>query len=538
MKWWKKALFSAITVVSFFAVVELVLWGAGVEPLSSARDPYEGFSRSARVFEREASGEWFRTTPRAVRHSFNPQRFWATKPANGFRVFVLGGSSSYGFPWGAKVAFARWLGDALSASWPGRTIEVVNASGMSYGFQRLRILTHEVLDYDPDVLVYYEGHNEFVERQLFARLLQRTGRLQGVQALLFRSRLFSALARLRERLQPTTRERAAEGKTVGELLGFDVAREDAAQMGAAEKVAATAVLGENLRAILDLAAARHVPVVFCTVPSNLRDWAPNQSLFGPEVAPAQRDVVTGLLVQAKAALAKGAAAEAAAALEQARNAAPGYAETHFLLGRAYEALERWDDARASYIKARDLDAQPARALSVFNATFRQLAGSRRVALVDLEKDFEEASPHGLVGFNLIEDYVHPNRRGHQLIALALWRFLNSAGWLGAARSADPAEFWKALGAEGSAPAGAPPTGEAQASTPAELYNLGLVMDKQGEKARAAALYQQCLDLDPRYYAAALNLGLVREEGGDLAGAVRAFRQAVAAEPRRPEAWSS
>ncbi len=177
MAWWKKALFAGVTVVLFFALVESALWAAGVEALWSSLDPFQGFSRNVRVFERDPSGEWFRTTGRAVRHSFNPQQFRASKPADDFRVFVLGGSSAYGFPWGASAAIPRWLGDALGASWPERKVEVVNAAGMSYGFQRLRILTHEVLEYEPDVLVYYEGHNEFVERQLFQRLLRETHRL-------------------------------------------------------------------------------------------------------------------------------------------------------------------------------------------------------------------------------------------------------------------------------------------------------------------------------------------------------------------------
>ena len=41
--------------------------------------------------------------------------------------------------------------------------------------------------------------------------------------------------------------------------------------------------------------------------------------------------------------------------------------------------------------------------------------------VDAERLFEEASPHGLVGLNLVEDYVHPKPKGHRMIALALWK---------------------------------------------------------------------------------------------------------------------
>lgn len=104
---------------------------AGVQPLLAERDPFRGFSDAVRVFELDAERNVFRTPRRAIAHSFNYQEFAAQKSDNGFRFFVLGGSSALGFPWGAQVAFPGILADALQATLPGRTVEGVNAAAMS-----------------------------------------------------------------------------------------------------------------------------------------------------------------------------------------------------------------------------------------------------------------------------------------------------------------------------------------------------------------------------------------------------------------------
>jgi len=41
---------------------------------------------------------------------------------------------------------------------------------MSYGCHRLRILTHELLEYSPDLLLVYTGHIAFVDREFCGRL--------------------------------------------------------------------------------------------------------------------------------------------------------------------------------------------------------------------------------------------------------------------------------------------------------------------------------------------------------------------------------
>jgi tetratricopeptide (TPR) repeat protein len=487
----KPALFSVIAVALFFGIVELALWIAGAPTLLDERDPFAGFSERIRVFEIDPVSGQYRTPPRAVAHSFNYQSFRIDKPANGLRVFILGGSSAYGFPWGAGQAFGAFLAQALQASRPERTVEVVNAAAMSYGAHRLRILAPEILSYQPDLLIVYGGHNEFVERRFYRDALGRPPATEGLRLALYRWRLYSVLSRLYERLGSPDELPVGEGKDVGELLGIDVVREHAVDVGAGERIEALRHFRENLDVLLAMADEAGVATVLCTVPSNLRGWAPNRSAFGPDVPPDGRARVRAILSKARAAIDDGDASTAVASLRTALDLAPGYAETHYLLGRAYDALGRFDEAGPAYARARDLDAKPTRASSALNDVIRGLARERGLPVVDLDRIFWEIAEDGLPGFDLFQDYVHPTPAAHRRIAMEIWRRLEEGGLVGEPRSADESLFQAAVEE--------PPPRGAEAGSPALVYNLAVVLENQGRIDEAKENYRIARDLDPRFF---------------------------------------
>jgi tetratricopeptide (TPR) repeat protein len=551
----RKLAFGAAVVAGVFAAAEAALWAAGVPTILAERDPFAGFSESVRVFEPVPGRGVLATPPRATLRSFNYQEFREAKPAGGLRVFTLGGSSAFGFPYGAEVAFTGILGEALKAALPDRTVEAVNASGMSYGSHRLRLLAGELAGYRPDVFVVFEGHNEFVETRFYRDLLARPAGLDPLRKILYRWRLYALLTRALARPEPAAGPGAPPGGPAGRragtetgaLLGIDVAREGAAAVTAEEKAEALRRFEENLDAIAAAAARAGARLVLCTVPSNLRDWRPNRSVFDPAAPPETRDRALDLLGRAGGALRGGDAAAAAGLLEEAHALAPGHAEIAFALGRAYEGLGRWDEAREAYRSARDADAQPVRAPGPFNDAIRRAAGRTGAVLVDAEREFEAASPHGLTGFDLVEDYVHPTPEGHGIIALALYRAFFEKGILGPPRGADEAIFARVIEARvarlggagapaGGAPGSAPAAGEAGPAGPsgpraaAMLFNMGVVLENQGELQKAADAYAACLERDPTHYAARCNLGWILHDAGALDQALSEFRRALETEP--------
>lgn len=526
----KNAVFALVAVLLVLGAIELVLWAAGTPTLLAERDPFLGFSEQIRVYELDEGAGVYRARRRAVLHSFNQQEFLADKPPNGFRLFVLGGSSAFGFPWGAEQAFTRALGDALQAAWPERKVEAVNAAAMSYASHRLRILARELLEYEPDALVIYGGHNEFVERRFYRDLIERNPKLDRLRSTLHRWRLYSAMTRLLER-KPTD---AGTGDPVGGLLGLDVVREYSLDVTEAEKREARDLFEENLRSIVDLAGRHGVPVVLCTVPSNLADWSPNRSIFPGGVAPDDRAAARRLLDQGRAALEADDAETAVERLERAHGLAAGHAGIEYMLGRAYAAVGRWDEARQAFRDARDHDAQPGRAVGMLNETIRRLGDEEGVVLVDVERALEQASTNGVPGFDLFEDYVHPKPAAHRLIALRLWSAFQEQGLLGRAAEADAELFWSAVGRRGNGAEAGPadaPLATVDAKTPSLLFNLGVVLAHQGRVDEAIENYRKCLALAPGYYVARTNLGRVLLRKGLAGEAAAEFSRALEIEPR-------
>ena len=190
IKSWKKVLFALAVCVIFFGAFEIILWAAGVKSVLEREDPFRGFSGLVSVFERD--GEIYRTARFEGPKTFNRQAFQVRKPRNGLRLFCLGGSSAYGFPWGAEESFTAVLGELLAAAHPDRQVEAINVAGISYAMHRLRIVAREIVRYAPDVVMVYSGHNEFIEPAFFNALKQRQRTLNRVELALARLRIYSA----------------------------------------------------------------------------------------------------------------------------------------------------------------------------------------------------------------------------------------------------------------------------------------------------------------------------------------------------------
>ena len=69
---------------------------------------------------------------------------------------------------------------------------------------------------------------------------------------------------------------------------------------------------------------------------------------------------------------------------------------------------------------------------------------------------------------------------------------------------------------------------ASETNPWAAFNLGLLLQEQGDPTRAAAAYQVAIDSGHAEVAptAAINLALLREEQGDLAGTAAAYQVAI------------
>jgi len=529
---WRLALFTALVPVAFFALLELGLAALGVTPALTREDPYVGFAAHIPLFEERQApdGQRLVVTARNKLRHFNLQRFAAQKPAEGRRIFCLGGSTTYGHPYADSTSFCGWLRELLRAADPSHTWEVVNAGGISYASYRVALLMEELARYEPDLFVVLSGHNEFLERRTYAEVIETPAALRGLAAWLSRTRTYtalgSAISALRHR---APRGAPARSELPGEVqallddsVGLEVyTRDDAltAQIVAHYRF--------NLARMHGIARAAGAEIVFATPPSNLRDFSPFKSEPMAGLAPADAQRVAELSAQAGRDVA-GARFEAAlATLDAALALDPRRADLHFLRGRALHGLGRHADARRSFVRARDEDVAPLRALSVIENAVRETAATTGAPLVDFTALLDARAPDGIPGDDLFLDHVHPTVEANRALALALFDLLIARGVVSPRPGWGPAAVAEVVRrVEGRLDAKA---------HGAALRNVAKVLGWAGKVDEALRAAQRAEALSPSDASAQVQMANALAHRGDLAGAEQRLRRALELEPRLAEA---
>ena len=187
----------AVTAV-YLGALEFILAAAGISPIVEDTDPYVGFSSQIPLLVRESApdGEEMMATAGNKLDLFNMQRFPARKASGTYRIFCMGGSTTYGRPYDDATSFCGWLRAILPKADPARRWEVINAGGISYASYRVRMLMEELVQYEPDLFIVYTGHNEFLERRTYGPIMDTPAWLREAGAALHRTRTYAALTRM------------------------------------------------------------------------------------------------------------------------------------------------------------------------------------------------------------------------------------------------------------------------------------------------------------------------------------------------------
>lgn len=425
------ALGLALGVLSLVAV-EIVLRVAGVGDDAGRYDPFAGFSRTVPMFEpaTRPDGTAVLRTARA-RKVRTPQEFLAAKPANGFRVFVVGESSAAGVPYTSAHAFSAFLAERLRASLPQLAIEVVNAAVPGYGSRRMLPVVEDIARHQPDLLILYAGHNEFAEPRYYAHLVEMDPRLFRLWEGLAQTRLYRLVAQLP--VIGVATEVAPPRFDFEELDNplqmFAVRTEhlDGAYPTPREREWAEQHYRFNVEQMVETMRRAGARTMLVTIGQNLADWSPGGSTNRPDSTDEQLQRWRAAFERGSTLAASDDCAGAVASFEEAVAIDDQHAALHFAYARCLARLERYDEARAQFLLASDLDRMPHGAPSRFNEVLREIAGARGTLFVDAAALLEQASPHGLVGDALFVDLVHPNLEANLLIAAAIADELREEG---------------------------------------------------------------------------------------------------------------
>ncbi|MFN0055073.1 MAG: tetratricopeptide repeat protein [Planctomycetales bacterium] len=425
----RKALFSLVACGLFFAGLEGVLWLCGVAPLFATADPYVGFHRTVPLFVRE--GAEYRTNP-VKRQYFNDQSFPVVKAPGAYRIFTLGGSTTFGHPYKDGTSFTGWLRELLHDIEPERDWQVVNCGGVSYASYRECVLMQELILYQPDLFIICTGHNEFLEERTYGELRQRSAPRRALEAIVWQTRVGSLAARCLGRGAPAPAAEKRLPEEVDTILEHSIGptsyhRDRVWREGVARHFA------YSLDRLCLLAQGTGARVILITPAANLRDFSPFKSERG-DVGFSRIQEADERLLAARRARDAGDAAAAADLFLKGVSLDPEYAQGQFEAGRALLEVHRADDAWECFQRAADEDICPLRASRELQREVSRAARRHGVELVDfpelLGTELEQAVGHHIPGDESFLDHVHPTIEVHRRLAWSLVDRLSQWGLVG------------------------------------------------------------------------------------------------------------
>jgi tetratricopeptide (TPR) repeat protein len=435
---WVKWASAILAPVLFLALLEGLLALGGVQPIALTEDPLVGFSGLQPLFLEEPSESGvMRTNPAKLGH-FNDQTFPLKKPAGAYRIFALGGSTTYGHPWRDPVSFSGWLRGLLPTADASHTWEVINAGGISYASYREVKLVEEIIRYQPDLILVYCGHNEFLEERTYRKIAAMPRPLRALSTLLDRTRTYSLMRRVLRKVISGFGSGGATAPESKPSLSAEV--DDVLQHTIGPE---TYVRDDTLRAaILDhyrlslermaaLATSVGARVLFMTTPANERDCSPFKSEPTPGLQPEDRATLAAAWMRADSLEAIGHFTELHTLLASIVDLDPRNADLLYRTGKAALAAGRHAEAKRLLVRALEEDICPLRALPAMRDIIRDVAHSTGSEVLDITASLEAKSQsrygYRILGEPEFVDHVHLSIDEYRDIAMQIVRKLAALG---------------------------------------------------------------------------------------------------------------
>ncbi len=317
--------------------------------------------------------------------------FLKQKPSNGFRIFLLGSSTLYGYPYDKNLMASRILHKRLQDAFPGLKVEVVNTSITAINSITLKDYIDQVLKFEPDAVLIYAGHNEFYGAfGIGSRETISDNRvLLWMHFKLINLRTYQLI---RSALRGISKQfvRNSEGQEEKGTLMKRIVGDESIEYKGEEYQRGMEQYRSNMSYILEKSQKDEVPVFISDLVSNIKDLPP----FG--------DVEQSGL------------------------------RAHNSYQEALNSLSEGDtlEAKNLFFQAKDLDPIRFRASEEINEIIFELAEQYKATLIPTKDWFENVSEGGLIGNNLLTEHVHPNIEGQFVLADAFYSSIIASGVTG------------------------------------------------------------------------------------------------------------
>ena len=411
----KKALFYSIAICLPFAVLLLieVLLRAG------------GYGASYPLFVPAPQLTGFlQPNPDLIKRYFGPNGkppkvspdtfiFNQDKPANTYRIVTMGGSTMAGFPYGRFASPAGMLKQRFKASNPSTEIEIISVAMSSVNTYTLLDITQEVIAIEPDAVLIYAGHNEYLGVMGVGSVYASKGG-HGLNLLYLKLkeiRLFQVLQSVLSSIRGEPEQTVpADQRTVM----AQVAKNKAIVYDDEVFHAGIKQFSSNLDLILSAFKQAKVPVLISNLVANEKDQAPFES-----VSNVYLDDIAKQINQPSTAI-------RAEHIKEANDTF--HANYFFSLAKRFEQANDLENAHGYYNKASDYDLLRFRAPTIFNTIIADKARQHNAMLVDAHQ-FMHVTGAKLIGYELMLEHLHPNHRGYFLLAEAFYQSMQTAGML-------------------------------------------------------------------------------------------------------------
>ena len=336
------------------------------------------------------------------------------------RVYILGGSAAQGFPH-RNHGLDRLLEAQLRAALPSRQVEVINTAMTSVNSHVVYAVARSIPDDSADFAVILMGNNEVVgpygPGTFNQNFLDSITLIRGIQALK-RTRIWQGLEALIRKISPTDAKQDLEWEGMQMFTKNGVPHDDPRMESVYSHYE------RNLEDTIEILRGKGMHVLLSSVPVNLRHSAPFLSVHTASLAGEQLERWREANRKASSSFDEENWADAVSHYQAALAIDPGYADTHFRLATALENLDEFDEARAHYERALDLDALRFRADTRINGIIEKIATSvddDAFSFVDGAGAFEQASQPYQPGWNLLLEHVHYDFSGNYILSAEISR---------------------------------------------------------------------------------------------------------------------
>jgi tetratricopeptide (TPR) repeat protein len=413
----KKILFFALTLfipIVFIMCLELSLRWFNYGHDLSLFGRQEIYGKIYYVMNPDVKFRYFGTTQFTPATSIH--YFLIPKPEGVYRIFCLGGSTTVGYPYYFNTSFSSLLAERVTALFPQKKVEVINLGMTATNSFTALDIARELSPYQPDLIIDYDGHNEFYG-VLGVASHQTIGSSRFVTQTYLRLIHFRSFQLVRNMVHKivglwSKPDNSVSRGTMMEIL----ARDKYIAYGSSMYNDAFSIFRDNLRDLKEYCRSEHIPLLLGTQVSNLRDQAPFVSNNSEKLSDQQKEQFqllykSGIMLQSKNLIDSAVVSyQSAIAIDSL------YADAHYRLGQCLEAKGKKREALSQYVLARDYDELRFRTDTQFNNLIRSMEDRTQCFVADIETNFKSSSPDSLIGHNLITDHLHPNTQGAFLLA--------------------------------------------------------------------------------------------------------------------------